>query len=78
MAANEENEGFAPSSFRIFLMIASLAAICAIGLIWWTDGSDIHIIGIAIASVALIYGGATWARRLAALYPVHVNPAGSP
>ena len=74
--ANQEDEVFYPSAFPIFLMIASLAGIGCFGFILLTEGSDIHVIGVAIAGVVLIYGAFRWARVLAVLYPVYVSPEG--
>ena len=76
VTANHEEDVFYPSAFPIFLMIASLAGIGCFGFILLTEGSDIPVIGIAIAGVVLIYGAFRWARVLAALYPVHVGPKG--
>lgn len=64
-AANQEEQVFYPSAFPVFLMFASLAGIGCFGFIVLTEGSDILVIGVAIAGIVLIYEAFTWVRRLA-------------
>jgi hypothetical protein len=65
---------FFPSTLRISLTIASLAGLGCVGLIPATEGSGARVAGIALAGVVLLCGAFTWARWVAAVYPVHVSP----